>query len=199
MAVAGKISDIIGARKAFITFTLLFLTGSILSALAPNVYLLIAARAVQAMGGGGFMPCAAGIVSSTFPENRQRYIGLFSSIFPIGAVIGPNIGGLLVQLYGWRSVFWMNVPLTIGVLILARYLLPPSKGVGSASSIDITGAGLLFGTLSSLMLGITLIGKNISDIPWAMAGPLLGLSLILAVIFFRWEARAKEPRWASFL
>ena len=193
MAIAGKISDVIGARKAFIIYTMLFLAGSILCSLASNVYLLIGARVIQAMGGGGFMPCAAGIVSDTFPEQRQRYIGLFSSIFPIGAIIGPNVGGFMVQAFGWRSIFWMNVPLGLVVLVLARLLLPASAGKGSLSGIDFTGAGLLFGSLAVFMFSITEIGRNTSNIPWTIVGLLLALSAGLLVIFLRWESRTKEP------
>ncbi|MBN1685166.1 MAG: MFS transporter, partial [Spirochaetales bacterium] len=111
MPLAGKLSEIFSRRASFVAYALLFTVGSILCALAPNVYLLIGARVIQAIGGGGFMPCAAGIVSDEFPEARQRYIGLFSSIFPVGAIIGPNIGGWMVEALGWRSVFWLNVPL----------------------------------------------------------------------------------------
>jgi EmrB/QacA subfamily drug resistance transporter len=193
MAVAGKISDIIGARRAFVIYILLFSAGSILSALSPNVYVLIGARAIQAIGGGGFMPCAAGIVSDTFPESRQRYIGLFTSIFPIGSIIGPNLGGWMVEAFGWRSIFWVNVPLGLVILVLASLLLPSSGKRGSAASIDITGAGLLFASLSAFMFSVTEIGNNPSDIPWGVVGVLLALSVGLLVAFLRRESRAKEP------
>ena len=193
MAVSGKISDALGARRAFIIYTALFLTGSVLCSLSHNVYMLIGARIIQALGGGGFMPCAAGIISSTFPEQRQRYIGLFSSIFPIGSIIGPNLGGWLVSSFGWRSIYWINVPLAIIVLILARLLIPAFKGEGFKAGIDFTGAGLLLGTLTSFMLALTEIGNNIGHISWPYAGALLGLSAVLLVIFLRWESRAREP------
>ncbi len=122
MPVAGKISEVLGRRATFIAYTLLFSAGSILCALSPNIYLLIGARVIQAIGGGGFMPCAAGIVSDEFPEARQRFIGLFSSIFPIGTIIGPNVGEWMVETFGWRSIFWFNVPLGI---VVRRVAFPP--------------------------------------------------------------------------
>ena len=133
-------------RTAFIAFTALFSIGSVLCALAPNIYVLIGARVIQALGGGGFMPCAAGIVSETFPENRQRFIGLFSSIFPIGMILGPNLGGWMVQSFGWRSIFWFNVPLGVAVLVLSWIMVPHGQKQ-MKTTIDSVGAGLLFGAL----------------------------------------------------
>jgi len=83
---------------------------------------LIAARFIQAIGGGGFMPSATGIISEEFPESRQKAIGLFSSIFPIGQLLGPNIGGWLISKFSWRSVFWINIPFGIVVLMLSIFL-----------------------------------------------------------------------------
>ncbi len=154
MALARKITDMLGKRAAFITFTALFSAGSVLCALAPNIYVLIGARVIQALGGGGFMPCAAGIVSDEFPENRQRFIGLFSSIFPIGMIIGPNLGGWMVQSFGWRSIFWFNVPLGVLVLALA-WLMVPGGQKRAKTTIDSVGAGLLFGALGALMFAFT--------------------------------------------
>lgn len=93
MPLAGKASDIFGRKVTFIVCLSLFTIGSLLCALAPNVWVLILARFIQAVGGGGFMPTAAGTVADEFPRARQQAIGLFSSINPIGQIIGPNLGG----------------------------------------------------------------------------------------------------------
>jgi EmrB/QacA subfamily drug resistance transporter len=194
MPLGGKLSEVFSRRAAFIAYTLLFSVGSILCALAPNIYLLIGARVIQAIGGGGFMPCAAGIVSDEFPEARQRFIGLFSSIFPIGAIIGPNLGGWMVETFGWRSVFWFNVPLGIVVLVLSRLLLRTGEErKSSSSSIDFVGAGLLFGSISAFMFGITELGNNESGIPWIPVGFFFTLGIGLMVPFLLWEHQAKEP------
>jgi EmrB/QacA subfamily drug resistance transporter len=194
MPLGGKLSEVFSRRAAFIAYTLLFSVGSILCALAPNIYLLIGARVIQAIGGGGFMPCAAGIVSDEFPEARQRFIGLFSSIFPIGAIIGPNLGGWMVGTFGWRSVFWFNVPLGIVVLVLSRLLLRTGEERrSSGSSIDFVGAGLLFGSISAFMFGLTELGNNESGIPWILVGFFFTLGIGLMVPFLLWEHQAKEP------
>ncbi len=188
MALAGKLTDMLGERTAFVTFTALFSVGSVLCALAPNIYVLIGARVVQALGGGGFMPCAAGIVSREFPENRQRFIGLFSSIFPIGMIIGPNLGGWMVQAFGWRSIFWFNVPLGVLVLILAWILVPADKE-RIKTTIDSVGAGLLFGALGALMFAFTEFDS--SPLPLVIALAVVGATLLYA--FVRWEKRTNEP------
>jgi EmrB/QacA subfamily drug resistance transporter len=192
MALAGKVSEVLGPRTAFITYLLLFSVGSALCALSPNIGLLIGARVIQAIGGGGFMPCAAGIVSDEFPQQRQRYIGLFSSIFPIGMIIGPNLGGWMVEVFGWRSIFWFNVPLGILVLVLSRLLFTPGSRKGSISSIDFVGAGLLFGAISAFMIGITELGNSETGISWVTIGILVVLSIGLLILFVRWEHRVKE-------
>ena len=99
----------------------------------------------------------------------------------------------MTQAFGWRSIYWINVPLAIIILILGRMLLPSSTGKGARSSIDFTGAGLLFGALTAFMLSLTEIGNNIAHISWVYVGSLLALSAVLLVVFLRWESRAKEP------
>ncbi len=194
MPLAGKLSDIFSRKAAFIVYTVLFTAGSILCALAPNVQLLIGARVIQAIGGGGFMPCAAGIVSAEFPESRQKYIGLFSSVFPFGAIIGPNLGGWMVEAFGWRSVFWVNVPIGILIILLSVLLLKKEQnGNTSIRDIDFAGAGLLFGSMSALMYCFTLLGDFETGIPWVQFSVFLGLSIILALLFIHRERRVKDP------
>src|SRR5205807_7702388 len=91
-----------------------------LCGLAPNIYLLILFRVIQAIGGGAMLPAATGILVAEFPDNRDRMLGLFSSIFPLGGIIGPNLGGLIVQYASWREVFLVNVP--IGIIAFAGLL-----------------------------------------------------------------------------
>src|SRR5260370_37456417 len=104
MPLAGKLSESFGRMRLFLLCVFLFTLGSLLCGLAPNIYVLIACRVVQALGGGGFLPSAAGIVAREFPTNRGRMIGLFSSIFPLGGIIGPNLGRFLVHRRCLREV-----------------------------------------------------------------------------------------------
>src|SRR5438067_10259344 len=118
LPLAGKLAEQYGQMRVFLVCVFLFTLGSLLCGLAPNIYVLIACRVIQALGGGGFLPSAAGIVAREFPTNRDRMIGLFSSIFPIGGIVGPNLGGFIVEHWSWREVFLINVPIGVVVLLV---------------------------------------------------------------------------------
>jgi len=191
MPLIAKMSDALGRKRIFMMCTLLFTIGSTLSAFAPNVILLILARAVQAIGGGGLLPSATGIVSEEFPETRQRAIGLFSSIFPIGAIVGPNLGGWMVASLGWESVFWLNIPIGVVIFLFSGLLLRADHG--GKAKIDFVGAGLLIGALSTLMLALTELGGGKSGVSWSLVGLFFVLSVTILFLFLWWERRASEP------
>ena len=110
LPLVGKLGEQFGQMRVFSSASFVFTLGSLLCGLAPNIYVLIACRVLQALGGGGFMPSATAIVAREFPETRSRMIGLFASIFPLGGILGPNLGGYIIQHFGWREVFLVNVP-----------------------------------------------------------------------------------------
>src|SRR5690348_17250979 len=150
MPLAGKLSESFGRMRVFLVCVFLFTLGSLLCGIAPNIYVLIVCRVIQALGGGGFLPSAAGIVAREFPTNRDRMIGLFSSIFPLGGIIGPNVGGFVVEHWSWREVFLINVP--IGVLVLL-FLVPQAARAEATQErrIDVPGALLYAGAITSLL------------------------------------------------
>ncbi len=189
MPLAGKASDIFGKKFIFVLSLLLFIAGSVLCAITPNLQLLILFRLIQGMGGGAFIPVAAGIVAELFPERRQQFIGLFTSIFPIGQIIGPNLGAWLVTAFGWRWIFWLNVPLGIVTLIAVAVLIKP--GTKEKGSLDLTGAGLLAGSLFALLTGLSQLGKT-SDLWWGFSGLLLATGVVLMVVLIRHISRAKN-------
>jgi multidrug resistance protein len=139
MPVMGNLSDSFGRKKVFLISLILFTASSLACGLAPNIYSLVAFRFLQGIGGASFLPTAAGIVSDQFPEHRERAIGLFTSIFPIGGVIGPNLGGWIVSQYSWRYIFYINLPIGISLIALIIILLKDSK-VYSRPHIDFVGA-----------------------------------------------------------
>jgi EmrB/QacA subfamily drug resistance transporter len=191
MPLAGKAGDIFGGKRIFLVSIAVFTIGSLLSAIAPNIWFLIAARFIQAIGAGSFLPLATYIVSEYFPNSRQQAIGLFSSVFPIGMIVGPNIGGWLVESFGWRSVFWLNIPLGIIVFIFALVILKPGKSQGG--KLDMTGAGLLTGTLSAILIAVSQIGSSRSAGSWVIFGALIALGILLLYLFLRHERKAKDP------
>jgi len=188
MPIIGKVSDVFSRKSTFIVCLVLFIVSSAMCALAKNIEMLIFFRLLQAFGGGGFMPSAVGIISEVFPESRQKMIGLFSSIFPIGQIIGPNVGGWLVDSFGWRSVFLINIPIGLFALILSVFLLP--AGERKKGSIDFLGASLLGMSLAMLMLGLTFLGYG-SAAQWAW--PSFVASVVLAFLLLRHENKVSDP------
>jgi EmrB/QacA subfamily drug resistance transporter len=191
MPLAGKAGDVFGGKRTFLVSIAVFTLGSLLSAIAPNIIFLIVARFIQAIGAGSFLPLATAIVSDQFPNARQQAIGLFSSIFPLGMIIGPNIGGWLVESFGWRSVFWLNIPLGIIVFIAALTILKPGKKMGG--KLDMTGAGLFTGMLSSFLIALSEIGSSRDSLSWIIFGILMALAVFLLYLFARHERKIKNP------
>ena len=181
MPLAGNLSDSFGRKKVFLVSLIVFTASSLACGLAPNIYFLIAFRFLQGIGGASFLPTASGIVSDHFPESRERAIGLFSSIFPIGGIIGPNLGGWIVSFYSWRYVFYINLPIGIGLLVLSFIFLKDSK-VFTRRHVDVGGASLFSGAMLFLMFGLNLIGESFSLLYSLFAAILLGPQLFLSCI-----------------
>lgn len=156
MPVAGRISDQLGRKRVFVASAVLFTASSLACGLASDVSVLVALRVVQALGGGAFMPSATGIVADAFGSGRDRAIGLFSSIFPLGALVGPVIGGVVIADWSWRGVFLVNVPIGVAFTVLAVRYLPVTRAVGGHT--DLVGALLMGGTILATMLAVTRLG-----------------------------------------
>jgi EmrB/QacA subfamily drug resistance transporter len=191
MPLAGKAGDVYGNRAIFLWALVLFISGSLICALAPNIEVLIMGRFIQALGGAGFMPVATGIVAETYPQSRQQLIGLFTSIFPIGQIIGPNLGGWLVSAYGWRSIFWLNVPLGIIVLVISMMLIKKGRGLGG--SVDLKGTALFTLSLFSILIGLSTISQTETASWWVVTGFLIASGIVLMYIFIRHLKHAKDP------
>ncbi len=192
MPLAGNLSDSFSRKKVFLISLALFTVGSLACALAPNIYALIAARFFQGIGGASFLPTASGMVSDHFPENRARAIGFFTSIFPVGGIIGPNLGGWIVSRYSWRYIFYINLPIGIFLFALIMILLKDSKK-SSRPRVDFAGAFLMSSSILFLMLGLNLLGEGHSAYSFTFSVALLASSLTLGIIFLRQEKRVANP------
>jgi EmrB/QacA subfamily drug resistance transporter len=192
MPLAGNLSDSFGRKKVFLISLALFTVSSLACGLAPNILVLIAARFLQGIGGAAFLPTASGMVSDHFPEHRARAIGLFTSIFPIGGIIGPNLGGWIVSRYSWRYIFYINLPIGVCLFALIMILLKDSK-MSSRPRVDVAGAFLMSGSILFLMLGLNLIGEGLSALSLTFSGALLASSFLLGLLFLRQEKRAANP------
>jgi EmrB/QacA subfamily drug resistance transporter len=192
MPLAGKLSDSFGRKKIFLISLVLFTSGSLACGLASNIYALIVFRFIQGVGGACFLPTASGVVSDLFPENRQTAIGLFTSVFVIGSIIGPNLGGWIVSRYSWRYVFYINLPIGIGLMLLIVILLKENK-VFSRPHIDLVGASFFSGAVLFVMFALNLIGESLSGLSLLFAGIFLVTSLSFGLLFLRQEKKETSP------
>jgi EmrB/QacA subfamily drug resistance transporter len=192
MPVAGKISDQFGRRNVFLISAALFTAASLACGFCDNVTMLVLLRAVQAMGGGAFMPSATGIVSDHFGPDRDRALGMFTSILPIGGIIGPIIGGMFVAVWSWRGIFLVNVPIGIVLIALAARFIPPSAA-RATSRIDVWGVGMLGVFILATMFGITFLGSSQVPLyhPVFLVSEIVGL--IAACLFIRHSKRHSAP------
>jgi EmrB/QacA subfamily drug resistance transporter len=192
MPMAGKISDMYGRKKVFLISAVIFVLSSLCCGFSTNIAMLLAARFIQALGGGAFMPSATGIVSDHFGSQRDRALGMFTSIFPIGGIVGPVLGGLFVSYWSWRGIFLVNVPIGI-VLILLTMKFIPASATRPASRVDVKGILLLAGVLISGMFGISYLGSgSVSfDSPVFLGSE--ALAVALSVLFVRHSKTDEAP------
>src|SRR5215218_8726234 len=161
----GKLGERFGQMRVFLSCVVVFTLGSLLCGLAPTIFVLILCRMLQALGGAGFMTSATAIVAREFPETRSRMIGLFASILPLGGIVGPNLGGYLIQHFGWRFVFLVNVPIglvALPLLIWQSYtngLLMKPKRI-SKHRLDLLGSALFAGAIVCVLLALTFLGDD---------------------------------------
>ncbi|MFF3454076.1 MFS transporter [Streptomyces sp. NPDC002730] len=129
LMLSGSTADRIGRRKVFQTGLVLFTVGSLLCSLAPNLESLIAFRMVQAVGGSMLNPVAMSIITNTFtdPRERARAIGVWGGVVGISMAAGPLVGGILVDSVGWRSIFWVNLPVGLAAILLTWRYVPESR------------------------------------------------------------------------
>ena len=195
LPISGKLSARYGHRRVFLWSVAAFTAGSLGCGLADNIFVLILLRAIQAAGGAGFTPSATGIVVDHFGKERDRALGLFGSIFPIGSMIGPVFGGLFVSYWSWRGIFYVNVPIGLATIVLAFLYIPRDRPASGAASrrFDVAGMALLGSGLLAGMIATSYLGEGNAHawspaffVPLAIAG--------LAVWgFFRHSRRAAHP------
>jgi EmrB/QacA subfamily drug resistance transporter len=155
LVLAGSTADRVGRRRVFQVGLAVFGLGSLLCGLVPGVGWLIAARALQAIGGTMLNPSAMAIVANTFTgtAERARAIGVFGSMSGLALALGPVLGGGLVDAFGWRSVFWVNVPIVAAAIVCAALIVPESRAA-RARRFDPIGQALMVVVLGSVVYAI---------------------------------------------
>lgn len=187
----GKISDQFGRKRIFQGAIVVFLVGSALSGLAQNMYQLIVFRGLQGLGAGGLMTLTFAIVGDVIaPRERGRYQGYFGATFGTSSVIGPLVGGFLVDEASWRWVFYVNLPIGAVALVVINRVLKlddhPRK-----SKVDVAGSLLIVSGVSLFLVGVQTAGgaARVTNAAWAY----LVSGLVLIGVFVWWEKRAPEP------
>jgi len=188
----GKLGDLHGRKVYFQGAIVLFLAGSILCGFATSMITLIVFRAIQGLGGGGLMVGAQAIIADVVPpRERGKYSGLFGAVFGAATVLGPLLGGFIVEYWSWRWIFFVNIPFgAIALLVTATAL--PNAATRVKHVIDYAGFFLLTLASTALILFTSLGGSS-----WAWASPQsLGLligGVLLTVAFVMVERRSVEP------
>ncbi len=155
LLLAGSMADRLGRRRLFVVGLAAFSTGSLLCSLAPDTGSLIALRMLQALGGSLLTPASLSIVRNTFTDARERVqaLGVWSGIFGLATACGPVAGGVLVSEVGWRSVFWVNVPIGALMIVAALRYVPESRAP-RPRPVDVPGQLLMIALLGSLTYAV---------------------------------------------
>lgn len=190
LMLAGSTADRIGRKKVFMAGLVVFAAGSLLCSLAPNLDLLIAARMVQAVGGSMLNPVAMSIITNTFtdPRERARAIGVWGAVVGISMAAGPLLGGLLVESVGWRSIFWLNLPVGL-VALLATLRFVPESRAPRARRPDPVGQLLVIALFGSLTYAII----EAPEAGAATSGPFAAVALAALLGLLWYEPRRAEP------
>ncbi|TYB43567.1 MFS transporter [Actinomadura chibensis] len=192
LILSGSTADRIGRRRVFQTGLALFTLGSVLCSLAPSLGLLVAARVVQAVGGSMLNPVAMSIITNVFtePRERARAIGVWGGVVGLSMAMGPLVGGVLVDSVGWRSIFWLNVPIGLAALALTALFVPESRAARPRRP-DPLGQALMILTLGSVTYAIIEApGRGLGD-PVVSGAALLAAAALAGFVLH--ALRAREP------
>lgn len=190
--IAGKLADLMGRRVIYVTGLIIFIGASALCGMAQNITELILFRGLQGLGGGIMMPMAMIIIGDLFTgKQRAKWQGVFGAIFGLSSVVGPQIGGWIVDALDWRWVFYINLPVGILAVILIAIALPKHKAIGKVK-FDIPGIATMVIGVVSMLLALTFGGKDYAWLSWQIIG-LFAVAIVSLVSFVIIESRAQEP------
>jgi len=192
LMLSGSMSDRYGRRLVFQIGMTLFCAGSLLCSLAQGIGELILFRAMQGLGASMLNPVAMSIVANVFPEpkDRARAVGVWGAVGGIAFALGPVLGGTLTQTVGWRSIFWINIPIGLAGIVLAAKFVPESKAA-RARRFDPVGQALVFVGLVSLTYSVIEGPRTGWSSPMIVG--LFGLAAACAMFFLFYEPRRTDP------
>lgn len=190
-----KLSDITGRRTIYVLDVLLFAVGSLVVMLAQGFPMLLAGRALQGLGAGGIFPVASAVIGDTFPpEKRGAALGLIGAVFGLAFLVGPILGGILLGVFGWRSLFFVNLPIALIVILMSLAVLPTTRPA-TRRPFDRAGMAALAALLAALAFGINQMDTSRFSASLATVNVWLPLLLAVALlpIFVLLERRAADP------
>jgi EmrB/QacA subfamily drug resistance transporter len=190
LLLGGTLGDSYGRRKMFVVGTVWFAVASLLCGLAPSVGILIAARALQGVGGALLTPGSLAILQASFAQNdRMAAIGAWSGLGGVATAIGPFVGGYLIDAVSWRLVFFINLPVAAVVVAISARHVPETKAPGPAPPLDIRGAACISGALAGITYGLIAA----SSYGWGSVAVLVPLAVGLALLGLFVLVEDKEP------
>ncbi len=187
---SGKLSDKFGRKKIYIAGVAIFTLGSIACGFSWNIYSLIAFRGMQAIGAALVLPAAIAEVGTSSKENAGKMMGLLLAMSAFAMIIGPNLGGYLIQNFGWRTIFYFNIPIGISAILLSAWKFKENYGKAK-QHIDVIGSLLLTGAIASILLGFDRLATH----------PIQNLTVyilfitfwLLTTLFILVERHVKDP------
>lgn len=190
--VGGSFGDRLGRRRMYLIGVVVFTGASVVAGAAPNLETLIAARAIQGIGGALLVPGSLAIISAEWTGTaRGAAIGTWAGFSSITSAIGPVLGGFLVEQLSWRAVFFINVPIAIVVVLAGIRFVPESRDAGVTGGIDWLGAALVTGALGGLVFGFTAAAGSGWGDPVTIGS--LALAVLAGAAFVAVELRAEAP------
>lgn len=192
LMLSGAAGDRFGRRRIFQIGLTVFAIGSLLCSLAPGIHALVAARLVQGIGGSMMNPVALSIVSQIFVGRveRARALGIWGGVVGISMALGPIVGGFLIDWIGWRSVFWINLPICLAAVVLTAVFVPESRSA-TMRGIDPIGQSLAIVTL----FGVVFVLIEGPVVGWS--DPRIAAVVVVAALsfagFLRYESRREDP------
>ena len=193
--IVGKLSEQLGRKRVFLTGIVFFLFASVLCGQARDMNQLVLFRGIQGLGAGVIMGTAFVIIADLFaPAERGKYTGFMSAVFGLSSIVGPLVGGYLTDNanFGWRWVFYVNIPIGIAVLLGLWFTFPSlRRAAGTAKAkIDYLGAAVIAGGAALVTLGATRAGTSGWSDPWVLV--LIGVGVLMLVLIPFYEARVKD-------
>lgn len=195
MLVYGKMSDMYGRRIILMIAMAFFLGGSILCAIATNFTFLVIGRCVLQLGIGALAPLCFSVVGDMYDgADRSKWGGMLNVPGGISALLGPIVGGIVIDTLGWRTLFWIGIPFSLIALGMVLYGIP-TLAQKARHEIDILGSILVFFAISTMLLGLTWGGTTYPWLSFQVIGVLV-VSVILWYVFLNYEGKVKEPIFA---